>query len=229
MSRMPAVYGWEEPVFSWEEISMKRYLIVALGAAAMLVAGASPTWAGNIVDDWANIQRPAAPKLKAVKVDPKTTALLMLDLMDRNCGKRPACVASIPAVKKLLDAARAAKATVIYSFIRNTTAANVIKDVAPQAGELHVTSGPDKFLHTDLEKILKDKGIKTVIAVGTSANGAVLYTASGAALRGMNVIVPVDGMSSAKRYSDLTTVFTFMDAPSVSKKTTLTKIDMVTF
>ena len=208
---------------------MKRYLIAALGAAAMLVAATAPTWAGNIIDDWASIQRPAAPKLKAVKVDPKTTALLMLDFMDRNCGKRPACVASIPAVKKLLDAARAAKATVIYSFIRNTTAANVIKDVAPQAGEPHVIAGPDKFLYTDLEKILKEKGIKTVIAVGTSANGAVLYTASGAALRGMDVIVPVDGMSSAKRYSDLTTAFTFIDAPSVSKKTTLTTIDMVTF
>jgi nicotinamidase-related amidase len=36
-----------------------------------------------------------------------------------------------------------------------------------------------------------------VIAVGTAANGAVLYTASAAAFRGMNVIVPVDGISSA--------------------------------
>jgi hypothetical protein len=34
---------------------------------------------------------------------------------------------------------------------------------------------------TGLEKILKDKGITTVIAV--AANGAVLYTSSAAALR----------------------------------------------
>ena len=162
-------------------------------------------------------------------VDPKTTALLMLDFMNQNCGKRPACVASVPAVKKLLEAARAAKATVVYSFIAKTTGADVIKDVAPLPTEAHVLSGPDKFLHTDLEKILKDKGIKTVIAVGTSANGAVLYTARGAALRGMNVIVPVDGMSSAIRYADLTTAYTFVDAPLVSKKVTLTKLDMVKF
>ena len=75
----------------------------------------------------------------------------------------------------------------VYSIIANTTPADVIKDVAPQADEPHVLSGPDKFLRTDLEKILKDKGITTVIAVGTSANGAVLFTASGAAFRGMNV------------------------------------------
>ncbi len=162
-------------------------------------------------------------------VDPKTTALLMLDFMNQNCGKRPACVASVPHVKKLLEAARAAKATVVYSFIAKTTGADVIKDVAPLPSDAHVLSGPDKFLHTDLEKILKDKGIKTVIAVGTSANGAVLYTASGAALRGMRVIVPVDGMSSVSRYSDLTTAFTFADAPLVSKKVTLTKLDMVKF
>ena len=68
-----------------------------------------------------------------------------------------------------------------------------------------------------------------MIAVGTSANGAVLYTASGAALRGMDVIVPVDGMSSVSTYSDLTTAFTFADAPLVSKKVTLTKLDMVKF
>ena len=76
---------------------------------------------------------------------------------------------------------------------------------------------------------MKDKGIKTVIAVGTSSNGAVLYTASGAALRGMDVIVPVDGMSSTSAFTDLATAWTFVDAPLVSKKTTLTTLEMVKF
>ncbi len=207
---------------------MQRNLIAML-AVAVTAALTLPAEAGNVIDDWASIKRPPPPTLKPVTVDPKTTALLMLDFMKQNCGKRPACVASVPHVKKLLEAARAAKATVVYSFIAKTTSADVIKDVAPLPSEAHVLSGPDKFLHTDLDKILKDEGIKTVIAVGTSANGAVLYTASGAALRGMSVVVPVDGMSSVSRYSDLTTAFTFADAPLVSKKVTLTKLDMVKF
>ncbi len=67
----------------------------------------------------------------------------------------------------------------VYSFVAKTTGADVIKDVAPQRRRARrAFRRPDKFLHTDLEKILKDKGIKTVIAVGTSANGAVLYTGS---------------------------------------------------
>jgi nicotinamidase-related amidase len=207
---------------------MKRKIIAA-AAAAFALALAMPAQAGNIVDDWASVKTPPPPALKPVKLDPKTTALLMLDFMNQNCGKRPACVASVPAVKKLLAEARAAKATVIYSFIANTTGADVIKDVAPLADEAHVTGGPDKFVHTDLEKILKDKGIKTVIAVGTSSNGAVLFTASGAALRGMDAIVPVDGMSSLSAFTDLATAWTFVDAPLVSKKTTLTTLEMVKF
>ena len=99
----------------------------------------------------------------------------------------------------------------------------------PGADEPHVLSGPDKFLRTDLDKILKDKGITTVIVTGTASNGAVLYTASGAVFRGMNVIVPVDGLSAAEAYADLASVFMFMNAPQVSAKTTLTKTDMIKF
>lgn len=209
---------------------MKRTVkISAIALVAAAAISAAPAFAGNVIDDWASIKTPPAPQLKTVTVDPKTTALLMLDFMNQNCGKRPACVASIPAVKKLLAAARAAKASVIYSIIAKTTTADVIKDVAPLANEPHVQAGPDKFLNTDLEKILKDKNIQTVIAVGTASNGAVLFTGASAAMRGFKVIVPVDGMSAAQPYADLTTAYTFATAPLVSAKSTLTRIDMVKF
>jgi nicotinamidase-related amidase len=198
-------------------------------AAAVAAALSMPAQAANIVDEWATMKAPAAPALKPVTVDPKTTALLMLDFMNQNCGKRPRCLDTIPAMKKLLGEARAHKVAVVYSIIANSTPADVIKDVAPQADEPHVLSGPDKFLNTNLEKILKDKGITTVIAVGTASNGAVLFTASGAAFRGMNVIIPVDGMSSVDAVAEYATALDFMTAPLVSNKTTLTKSDMIKF
>jgi nicotinamidase-related amidase len=204
---------------------MKRNLF----AVAVLAVLALPAQAANIMDEWAGMKAPAAPELKPVTVDAKTTALLMLDFMNQNCGKRPRCLDTIPAMKKLLAQARAAKVPVVYSIIANSTPADVITDVAPLADEPHVLSGPDKFLRTDLEKILKDKGITTVIVVGTASNGAVLYTGSGAAFRGMNVIVPVDGLSAVEAYSDYSTVFTFANAPLLSAKTTLTKSDMIKF
>jgi len=206
-----------------------KHNLIAAAVAAFMTAFAPSAQAANIVDEWASVATPPAPALKPVTVDAKTTALLMLDFMNQNCGKRPRCLAEIPAMKKLLADARAKKMMVVYSLIANTTTADVIKDVAPLADEPHVLSGPDKFRNTDLEKILKDKGIATVIVTGTASNGAVLYTASEAAFRGMNVIIPVDGLSAQDAYADLSTVWTFTNAPSVSPKTTLTRSDMIKF
>jgi nicotinamidase-related amidase len=99
----------------------------------------------------------------------------------------------------------------------------------PAAYEPVVTSGPDKFLGTDLEKIIKEKGIKTVIVTGTAAHGAVIYTASGAALRGIKVVVPVDGISADNTYAEQYTVWHLMNAPRVSNQVTLTKTTSINF
>ena len=104
-----------------------------------------PAGAATIIDEWGSVKVPAAPALKPVTVDAKTTALLMLDFMNQNCGKRPRCVASLPAMKKLLADARAKGATVVYSLISKTTTADVIKDVAPAAGDPSVLASVNKF------------------------------------------------------------------------------------
>ena len=72
---------------------MKRNLI----AVPRVLAGARVAGAGRQhFDEWASVKAPAAPELKPVTVDPKTTALLMLDFMNQNCGKRPRCLAYDP-------------------------------------------------------------------------------------------------------------------------------------
>lgn len=199
--------------------------VVALGLSTL---ASVPAVAASITDEWDSVKAPPAPPLKPVTVDPKTTALLMLDFMNQNCGKRDRCLAQVPAVKKLLEAARASKVPVVYSFIANTTAADVITDLKPAAGEPSVIAGPNKFIRSDLEKILKDKGITTVIVVGTAANGAVLQTASYAALLGMSVIIPVDGISGDS-YAEQYVAWHFTSAPGMAARVTLTKSDMIRF
>ena len=200
--------------------------------AAVLVMGTSLSTtvsAQTIVDEWANVKAPPAPELKPVTVDPKTTALLMLDFMNQNCGRRPRCLASVPAVKKFLAEARAMGMMVVYTTGAGGTIADTVQDVAPAGSEPVVSAGVDKFLNTDLDKILKVKGIQTVITIGTAAHGAVLYTASAAGLRGMKVIVPVDGVS-ADGYAEQYTAWHLANAPpSISRNVTLTKFDMVKF
>jgi len=141
-------------------------LILAMLAQPSLLAQ-------NIIDEWQNVKAPPAPELKPVTVDPKATALLMLDFNKQTCNAehRPHCIASIPKVHKLLAEARARGVFVVYSLSAGATPADIAKELTPQGGEPIVTAGPDKFLGTDLEKILKEKNVKTVIVVGTAVYG----------------------------------------------------------
>jgi nicotinamidase-related amidase len=91
-------------------------------------------------------------------------------------------------------------------------------------------AGPvDKFVGTDFEKELKDKGITTLVLTGTSAHGAVLYTASQAAIRGFKAVVPVDGMSASAPYAEQATAYILTTAPVLSGNVTLTRGDMITY
>ena len=198
-----------------------------------MVLFCSPAPAQNIVDEWNTVKTPPAPELKSVTVDPKVTALLLLDFNKQTCNadRRPRCIASIPKVQKLLTEARSRGVHVVYSLSAGATVADIAKELAP-LGKDHepvVTSGPDKFLGTDLEKILKAKGVTTVIVTGTAAHGAVLYTASEAAFRGMRVIVPVDGMSAENTYAEQYVAWNMVNAPLVSNQSVLTKIDMIKY
>ena len=188
-----------------------------------------PASAQTIVDTWDAVKAPPAPELKSVILDSKATALLLLDFNKQTCNaeRRPRCIASIPKVQELLEEARSKGFTIIYSLSAGATSTDIARELAPRKGEPVVTAGPDKFMGTDLEKILMDKGIKTVIVTGTAAHGAVLYTASGAAFRGMQVILPVDGMSAENTYAEQYTAWHLANAPRVSSKVTLTKIDLI--
>ena len=196
-------------------------------AAACLTMHAA--FAETIVDEWASTKAPAPPALKPVTVDPKTTALLMLDFNEQTCNgqRRPRCVASIPKVKSLLSAARSAGLAVAFSLGGGGKPADLPQTLAPAAGEPIVSSGVDKFRNTDLEKFLRDKGVTTVIVVGTAAHGAVLYTASTAAMLGFKVIVPVDGISAELPYAEQYVAWHLANVPVISPAMTLTTIDQL--
>jgi nicotinamidase-related amidase len=202
-------------------------VVIALGLA---VGGADKARAGNVIEEWANVKVPPAPELKPVTVDPKTTALLMFDFQEPNCTRRPRCMESLPGMKKLLTEARAKGMLVVYSTAGNAARKDILKDVAPLDSEPSVHSSVDKFAGTDLEKILKDKGIGTVIINGTAAHGVVLYTGSAAAMKGMNVIVPVDGMSSEDAFYEQATAWLLAKGTGgIGPKVTLTKVDLIKF
>jgi len=204
-----------------------RTLICIMALMALHAAAFGQT----IIDDWNTVKIPPAPEIQQVSLDPKTTALLLLDFNKQTCNaeRRPRCIATVPKIKLLLDRARAGGVKILYSLSANASPADIAPELAPQTGEPAVTSGPDKFLGTELEKLLKERNIQSVIVAGTAAHGAVLYTASGAALRGMKVIVPIDGLSAESLYPEQYTVWHLVNAPRVSGQVTITRSDLIGF
>ena len=81
-------------------------------------------------------------------------------------------------MQKFVTEARAKGALIIYSVaVPNSVPADILPALTPAAGEQVLPPlGPDKFINSDLEKTLKDKGIKTVVAMGTQAQTSVLHT-----------------------------------------------------
>ncbi|HLJ70086.1 MAG TPA: isochorismatase family cysteine hydrolase [Roseiarcus sp.] len=205
--------------------------------ALVFISTAAPAAAQTIIDDWAKVKAPPAPELKSVTLDAKTAALLLLDFNGHDeatsgpCNKatKPRCLASLPPVRKLLERAREKGVFVVYSLSPNGAPGDIRPAIAPTPDEPIVKSGPDKFLRTDLGELLTGRGIKTVIVAGTASEGAVLDTGTDAALHGMNVVVPVDGMSSTDLYAEQYVAWHFTHAPGVSQKSTLSRTDLIGF
>jgi nicotinamidase-related amidase len=221
---------------------MSRSRVLSLlGALAVAAMCAAPATAETIIDEWASVKAPPAPKLEAVTLDPKTTAVLVIDIIKQTCNeqRRPRCVASIPKVKKLLDEARAKGAFIIYALFPSPSPAtfpdpkitDVVADLAPKGNEPVVTAFVNKFnlrgKETDLEKILKEKGIKTFVPVGVTSHNGEMFTAVEAAMRGFDVVVPVDGMSGNNAYEDQLAAYTLTS--SIVYKVKLTSVDMIKF
>lgn len=201
------------------------FILLVVSFSPFNITHAEPT----VIDKWSEVKAPDPPELKSVKVDPKTTALLILDIekLTTNMERRPRAVASVPGIQGLLIKARNKGMFVVYSTTGRGTPADILPEVKPIEGEPVVKSSVDKFFNTDLEKYLLEKGIKSVIIVGTAAEGAVLHTSTGAAMRSLKVIVPVDGMSSSTLYAEQYVCWHLLNAPGSRRRTTLTKIDMI--
>ena len=212
---------------------MKSFCTLLLSAGLAICAALTTAQAQTVIEEWGTAKFPAPPVLKPAKLDPKETAVLAMDFTRQTCSpeRRKRCADQVATVQKFVAEARSKGALIIYSVaVPNSVPADILKELTPAAGELVLPPlGPDKFIGSDLEKTLKDKGIKTVVAMGTQAQTSVLHTAGAAALRGFKVIVPVDGMSADDVFPELYTAWHLATAARISPQVTLTKFDLIGF
>ena len=118
----------------------------------------------------------------------------------------------IPPLRKLLAAARETGAPVIYSndshlpeidkelriwgphAMRGTPGAEVIPELAPEPRDYVIPKRRYSGFHgTDLEMLLRELGVDTVILTGLHCNMCVRHTAADAYFADLNIVVPSDG------------------------------------
>ena len=64
---------------------MDRRLSIAVAAITVALIAAGGAKAQTIIDEWSQAKLPAPPQLKPVTLDPKTTALLVMDFTVQTC------------------------------------------------------------------------------------------------------------------------------------------------
>jgi nicotinamidase-related amidase len=154
-----------------------------------------------------------------VRVDPSRTALIIGDMQNDFVTESgtlvvPSAEGTVPAIRNLLDLARESGMRVV--FVQDTHRDGdpeweiwgehcregswgwqVVDGLAPREDEVTIRKPRyDAFYGTQLEHMLRVWGVDTIVICGTVANICVHYTASSAAMRWFNVIVPSDCISS---------------------------------
>ncbi len=158
-----------------------------------------------------------------VRIDPKRTALLVIDMQNDFVKPDGALYvadaqATIPIISGLIGMARTHRMRVVYSQDTHTEGDpewqiwpeharegswgwEIVPELAPAAEDIVIRKVRyDAFYGTALDHLLRLWGVDTLIICGTVANICVHYTAASAALRWYSVVIPRDATSALERF-----------------------------
>lgn len=158
---------------------------------------------------------------RRIALDPARTALVVVDMQndfvrDEGTLQVPSAPATVPAIRRLLDMARASGMRVVFTqdthdpgdpefaiwpahVLRGSWGWQMIDELAPIEGELVVQKVRyDAFYGTELDHMLRLWNVDTIVLCGTVANICVHYTAASAALRWYGVVVVKDAVSAVE-------------------------------
>lgn len=211
-------------------------LALAMGASGAQAQGGAASSGGT--PPMVSVQMPAPPAPVAVALKPATTALFISDVVEPICARQPTCAEGmVRAIAGLLTRARKAGMLVVYST-QEANMAKWMREVAPASGDPVIASkGQDRFFSTELDNVLKAKGITTIILTGWKVSGSILYTSVGATLRGYTVVVPADTTNAPADYEVPIGIYAMLNQNSANAKneplkpkaTTLSRSDLIRF
>jgi nicotinamidase-related amidase len=154
-----------------------------------------------------------------VRVDPARTALVVIDMQndfvrEGGCLLVPDAAATVPAIRALLELARAHRMRAVYTqdthrdgdpewriwpehAREGSWGWEIVEELAPARDDFVLGKlGFDAFHGTPLDDLLRSWRVDTLVICGTVANMSVHYTAASAALRRYQVVIPRDAISA---------------------------------
>ena len=158
-----------------------------------------------------------------VCIDPARTALLVIDMQNDFVKKGgsllvPEAEATVPAIRRLLELARASRMRVVYSqdthrrgdpewdvwpehCREGTWGWEIVAELAPAVDDTVLrTMRHDAFYGTPLDHLLRLWDIATLVICVAVANIGVQYTAGSAAVRSYAVVIPRDAISALEPF-----------------------------
>src|SRR5580765_5199003 len=122
-------------------MTLFRTVLLTSGLALVLSSGVVQTQAAQRAPGkMQTLQMPAIPDPARVTLDPKTTALMVLDYVEDICNSQANCKTKmLPAMTPFMERVHKAGLTVAYGT-RAQNQTKWLKEVAPAPGDIRITN-----------------------------------------------------------------------------------------
>ena len=170
---------------------------------------------------------------RALQIEPQATAVLVIDMLNDFCERdgvlgNPDALSLCDNQNRILDAVRERGGTVVFvneqhrtnlaptrAFAQNMThtyedtwGAEVVEPLAIADGDLSVIKRRySGFFQSDLDLVLKDRGVRTVVLLGVLTNICVRATAHDAFFLGYDVVVPEDAVGAMSPMEQIASLY----------------------
>lgn len=175
------------------------------------------------------VKIPEKLEVKFVELEASKSALIIIDMQNAFVHEKgrlfvPESRKTIEPIKKLLERARSKNVLVVYTqdwhqkndpefniwgehAVAGTWEAEIIDELKPMGDEVLVKKlRYDGFYGTYLDDVLRMKKVEKTVITGTVANICVLHTAGSAAIRGYEVVIPIDCISALNEFDYMSTL-----------------------
>jgi nicotinamidase-related amidase len=174
------------------------------------------------------------PQPKDVHLDPKTTAIAVLDLSVRCDDSSDICSELMKGLGAFLERARGAAVPIIFTSgfaLKGTPEAEIATALKRREREpLIHPDAFDKFHGGELQPFLTSHNTKDLIIAGSSTHVCVLYTATTAArVYEYNVVIPLDGVNTRDAINHDSALHQLQVIPRASSRITFSTEATITF